>query len=831
MINYLIFAVFREGPNHDFFIVYQKNMMKKISTFALIILSALSLPAFSNILTPEEALNRCYGNVTRSEDREFNHIFTLNSSNLQPSIYIFNNNLSGGFIVASADDCAPAILGYSTSGEFDPCNMPPELNYWLGEYSRQIGYMQKHYGTKLISRASISNSNMKAIAPLLKSKWNQGAPFNKYCYTIDTTGKETQSVTGCVATSMAQVMYYFQYPSIGHGEISYKFEDSGTYSMNFGDQSFQWNEMLPIYYPEEYSSQEEDAVAYLMKACGYSVRMDYGKGESGASGTAIAGALIDYFGYGEGIEIQTRKFRTYDEWAQMIYDNLNEIGPVVYNGDALDGGHSFVCDGYDGNGYFHFNWGWGGMSDGYYLLDVLNPDEFGIGGTAGGYNLGQQIILGISPQKTEISNPCVMQFGNVEGVINDEILTLELYGTQDTGFQYINPTPVQITFGIIIKNTTDTSQEIQYIESAKRDLEAKQGSFFHWKEVGTTLDLSKISMTQGNEYDVILATNIKTGSSTEWSETVAMPGKSNYVTIVKVPEGYKITNYPASDLSVSEFKIVSNPVYFNMPVKFSATFTNSGDEELTRNYSAILLDSNGEVCYKMENYSINVEAGATVTETWSSVQWHKENNAETITETTEYTLRLYDNWEGNYVEGIDETVTVLPERKGDNKIESSLTISGARKEGDVYVISGNQFEASLTVKVIEGFLNHTIMFAIQMPLLNGDYYTVMHKHFDAIPDLSAGEEQVMDISVIFEDAEPDKIYRIEVWGPDGGFNEKMFVKFELPDTGVHSIPRDSTGLFRIYSLDGKFISVKEDLSRLNNLPHGIYIINGKKIVL
>ena len=803
-----------------------------------VLFSGLSLAASAATLTPQEALAR----VKKSDTGKRIHAnaarpvlkYTLSTmeatTEAQPTLYVFDNGDNKGFMIVSADDGAYPLLGYSDTGCFDAANIPPELNYWLNEYSRQISTLKngKYHASEPAVNAS-SPTGMQSIGPLLKSKWNQGEPYNKYCFELSADGTQTQSVTGCVATSMAQVMYYFKQPTTGHGEISYKHGDSGTYEMDFGAQSFNWKDMLPTYYPHSYNEDEADAVAYLMKACGYSVRMDYSKGDAGASGTAIAGALINYFGYNKNIEVQTRKFYTYDEWATMIYNNLKNVGPVIYNGSALDGGHSFVCDGYDGNGYFHINWGWGGMSDGYYLLDALNPDEFGIGGAAGGYNLGQQIILNITPDSGEDINPRLMQIGNVTGRITDGKLFLKLDDSADAGFQYINPTPLTLTFGIKVINASNPSAQPQYFESDNKNLEAREGSFYRWDKVGTDIDLSKVNMTEGEEYNFIIATNITYNSTSQWNEVAAMPGKYNYVTVKKTGEGYEINENTVGNISVSDFQIISDPVYWNMPVKFSAEFSNKSASSLTRNYSAVFFDSEGKECYKMENYSINADANTTQTVSWTSVEWYKENGASDITEATEFTVKLYDNWQGEYVDGIEQTVTVEPEA-GKAKVESELTILNGTKSGDMYVIDGDELEVSLNVKVTEGIFNHTIMLALQAPMSDGKYMTIMHKHFDAIPNLSAGEEQTYEMSVKPDDIDPDTIYRVEVWGPDGGFNETALVVFNLKADGISDIKPDNEGHYTIYKTDGTLTGIFDNPDIIHSLPKGIYIVNGIKLI-
>ena len=790
-----------------------------------------SAPAFSEILSPEAAIQRINSEFSTLPTRGGGSLpqlkYTVETQLQQPSVYVFDKGDDAGYLVVSADDAAAPLLGYCDTGSFDASNIPPELAYWLDAYSRQIEYARS-VGASASSTGSPILEGKAAISPLLKSKWNQGDPYNLYCYTIASDGTQTKSVTGCVATSMAQVMYYFKYPEIGQGEISYKHGDSGTYSMNFGAQAFDWNEMLPTYYPDSYTTQQADAVAYLMKACGYSVKMNYEKGESGADGANIGDALIKYFGYDDNIVIRTRRFFTYQDWATMIYDNLSQVGPVVYNGSALDGGHSFVCDGYDGNGYFHFNWGWGGMSDGYYLLDALNPDEYGIGGTAGGYNLGQQIILGISPKTTNIFEHRVMQFGNAEGKISDGKLTLELTDGSDNGLQYVDPLQVTLTFGLEVTNVSDPQQAVQYIESSKKNLEATEGSFYRWSEVGTEVNLDNLTLTEGDIYDFTISTLMTIGGESNWVNVTAMPGKSNKVSVTKTASGYEITNYSPGNIEVSDFKVESATIYQNLPVKFSATFTNSNDVDLTRNYSAVFFDSTGKECWKMENYSVNVDADSSTDVDWTSVQWYKENDATDITEATTYTLKLYDNWQGEYVTGIEQTVTVLPEPK-DSKVEATLSVEGAQKDGDVYVVDSSTFEVSITVKVLEGYFNSTINLGIEVPLSDGKYYTLMHRHFDAIPDLSEGEEQVWTMTMSVDDVEAGKIYRLQAWSNGGDLGKYIEIKFNTTTDGISSTESDTD--YHVYSLGGVNVLNTKDYSRVRELPQGIYIINGKKVMV
>ena len=801
----------------------------------LIALAALTATgsALGSPLSPEAALQRVQSSSSRHirslTVSSAEPIYTLSDSNSLPALYVFSTGEERGFMIVSADSAALPLLGYSDSEIFDPANLPPQMKWWLEGYGKEITALRAMEYSEAPAGQVPDLPKMEAVGPLLKSKWNQGAPYNKYCYTLEADGDSTQSVTGCVATAMAQVMYYFQQPETGQGEISYRHGDSGTYSMNFASVKFNWKDMMPTYYAGTYNEEEGEAVALLMKACGYSVKMDYGKGEAGASGANIPGALINYFGYKGGIRLETRKFWTYTEWAQMIHRNLMEVGPVVYDGDALDGGHSFVCDGYDGNGYFHINWGWGGMADGYYLLDALNPDEYGIGGAAGGYNLGQQVILGITPADTDIFATHIMQIGNTSGKIDGSTLSMELTGGS-VGFQYIDPQEITVTFGIMVENVTDSSQTVQYFESDKKNLSVKQSDSFRWDEVGRTLDLNNVTMTEGDQYDFIMATLITTPSGSQWVETVPMVGHSNRVSVVKNDGKYAITNYNAADMEVSDFKVMSDPVYWNMPVKFEATFTNNSDTELTRNYSGEFFNSEGTKCFTMENFSVTLSPNTSQTIEWTSVDWYKEEGAEDITSATDFSLKLSDNWQGNYVDiaALDVTVDPTPATP---EVEATLSVDNATELNDIYIVDGDQAEVSVSLSVKKGLFNKPILLEVQAPNDKGEYFTVQHERFGTIPYLSEGESQTLSMTIAISDVEVGKTYRLEATGSGIKQAKPVLVKFNIKADGVERLADEQPDTFTVYNLQGMKVLETQDSSRLSGLPAGLYIINGKKLIV
>lgn len=789
--------------------------------------------AFAQMLSPEEALSRI-----NNDNTNFRHQIkgTLSSSRTPlltvkdgadcPALYVFSRSEGEGFVIASAEAEASPMLGYSDTGVLETDNLPPQLSWWLRQYAAEIGAARMKKNAT--SAASSGNLPTGVVNPLVKTKWNQGEPYNDYAYYLKSDTDSVKSVTGCVATAMAQIMYYWQYPAQGTGKISYTHGSSGTYSMDFAARPFDWKEMRDTYYPGTYTAEEGEAVAYLMKACGYSVKMDYGMGESGASGTAPATALTQYFGYSKGITVQSRAWWTYDEWVEMLYQNLTEVGPIIYNGSALDGGHSFVCDGYDGNGYFHFNWGWGGMADGYYLLDALNPDEYGIGGAAGGYNLDQQVILGITPDTTaESPIRQFMQFGNLKGVLDGHTLTLELTDTDNPGMQYIDPEDVDVTFGLIVEDADAASASGTASQTFKADKTetADMGSFYHWDEVGRSLDLESVDMTEGESYNVYIATYI----NGEWSKTVAKPGDYNYVTVTRTASGYELQNHTAADLTVADFKIESDTVYQDLPVEFSATFTNSSASQLTRNYSAVFFNSEGEEQFKTENAGVTVDPESSLSHTWTSVQWYAEDGAGKLTEQTTYTVKLYDNWTGRYVDGVETTVTVQPE-PADKKVEATLSLPGLEAIDGVYTITGRELEVSMTVKVESGYFSQPINLDVEVPT-DDSYYSVQSQRFDAIPALSEGEEQTLTMSITIDNPVEGQRYRLQAWSGGDTLGKPLTVVFTDIETGVAFVEADAPAVFTVYSLDGVMVLKNASAEALKALPRGIYIVNGLKLAL
>lgn len=340
--------------------------------------------------TPEKKSQTSYNTTAEPE-----LVYQGKTASDKPAFYVFNYGNNSGFSIVAADNAAIPVLGFSENGNFNPEEMPENMKEWLTTYSQEIASLA---GNTVADKDQSPLQGKSPIAPLIKTKWNQSYPYNLKCPVIS----GYQAPSGCTATAMAQIMNYHQWPQdYGAGEWSFS-RNGYTASCDFSQTKFDWENMTDTY-DKNSSEAQNEAVAELMYACGVATDMFYGASTSGAYMQYVPDALKYYFGYDGMARYITRTFYSFDEWENIIYNELAEGRPVQYEGYSSTGGHSFVIDGYAGNNYFHFNWGWGGMSDGYFVLTSLNPQEQGIGSYEGGYNSSQAAVIGICPPaQTEV---------------------------------------------------------------------------------------------------------------------------------------------------------------------------------------------------------------------------------------------------------------------------------------------------------------------------------------------------------------------------------------------------------------------------------------------
>ena len=312
------------------------------------------------------------------------------ASSDQAAYYVFNGS-HRGYVIVAGDDRAPAVLGYSDQGTFDTQDVPEALQYLLEGYAAQIDALTR--GTQ----AAPQLRSAAPISPLVPTAWSQNNPYNILLPYLP-SGKH--AYVGCVATALSQVMYYWKWPARPIRPLAaYTSESLGFEMPELPVIDFNWDAMQVTYQTTDTLSDAAQAAATLCLYAAQAVQMDFEKTSSGATTSSIPNFASTYFDYDASAHMENRASYTTQGWADLLYSELAAGRPVIYSGRKASGGHAFICDGYDGNGMFHINWGWNGNSNGYFLLNVLNPDEQGTGSADGpyGYIYSQGAIVGFQP--------------------------------------------------------------------------------------------------------------------------------------------------------------------------------------------------------------------------------------------------------------------------------------------------------------------------------------------------------------------------------------------------------------------------------------------------
>ncbi|NCA86628.1 MAG: T9SS type A sorting domain-containing protein [Clostridia bacterium] len=346
------------------------------------------------------------------------NIRTINDENGDAALYIFNIK-NGGFVIVSADDALPPVIGYGLSGTCSDAGINANFDSFMETYVDEIEYIRSN---NIQAEASVSEawqkyatgapptlsakSNERGVSPLLINLWNQDNPYNMYCPT-DPMGPGGHVYAGCVATAMSMVMHYWRYPLQGNGSHGYSWENYGYIFANFGETEYIFNNM------QESMDNEMTDIALLQFHCGVAVEMMYGNDGSGAYSWDVPGAIKQYFGYASVASFKQKDDYSNTAWADLLKGQIDAGQPMYYSGFSNSGGHAFVCDGYDDANLFHFNFGWSGSSNGFYTL-------YDVGGFSGGqgavinfvpggdypYNYsGQQLVTGSSGSIEDGSGP------------------------------------------------------------------------------------------------------------------------------------------------------------------------------------------------------------------------------------------------------------------------------------------------------------------------------------------------------------------------------------------------------------------------------------------
>ena len=445
--------------------------------------------------------------------------------------YVFNAGEDEGFVIIGGDEAAREILGYCDHGSFDYETAPANFKWWLSQYTEQIARAEIAGVTG--ARRAKAATNRTNINPLIPVKWSQEEPYNNKIVGISADNTEsTGFVTGCVATAMAQMMKFWEYPTQGQG--SYSYENNGlTFSANFGNTTYDWSNMLQTYNGNE-TGATADAVATLMFHAGVSVDMDYGIYASGADSENIGYALATYFGYDKSVRNDFRTCYSDEAWEDLVYNELKTGRPVLYSGQATNGGHQFICDGYDkSNEMFTFNWGWNGWCDGSYPLTgtgALQPNGNGIGGAGEGsaYTDDQMVTINVMPNQGGTESVHLAQIDlSDRGYPNAMFLEVD-NTTYDTNYDYTHSDDRKMFYlNTICKNISCLATRF---DVGVKAVEQTTGNCYYWKSYSAELQRGYFwtsprafwfypnEITYNGVYELRPVCRVEDGTDADWTE-------------------------------------------------------------------------------------------------------------------------------------------------------------------------------------------------------------------------------------------------------------------------------------------------------------------------
>lgn len=432
-------------------------------------------------------------------------------------------NRHAGFVVLANDDAIEAVVGVSNKPYTNDTSINPAFQWYLRAANAAIASRiasGKGYSGAIVPSAPLPNH----VAPLIKTKWHQEAPFNNDVQK-DANGKPY--LVGCVAITMTQIMRYYKYPAAGKGSNSYTMNGE-TLSADFSASPYQWDKMLPIYEKGKYTDEEAKAVSELMRQVGISVNMKYEPNFSSSYTSSAQNALIKYFGYNPNMNRYTRNYYSEQEWMDMVYKELSEQRPIYYSGNdsKWENGHAFVIDGYKADGKVHVNWGWGGYQDGDFDIGILTPAR-------SNYSYYQDMIVGIQPeQQGAWTSHLTLYYGDQ--------LTIEEFSKQairmgEAKVWNVSSTPVNGTLALVIEGNG------QQRNLKTTNYQAKDN---YWKKISWRRIIIPADLPDG-DYQVYL--RFKDDRDANWQVVRSEYGKPNSV-VINIANGTftikdKRTNY------------------------------------------------------------------------------------------------------------------------------------------------------------------------------------------------------------------------------------------------------------------------------------------------
>lgn len=540
---------------------------------------------------------------------------TSNMDTVGADYYAYNIGNGNGYVIVSGDDDAEDVLGYADNGTISTEEMPENMKGWLEGYARQIEFLKQKSSSKTARKKAASSTigtaayrfyqptYSSAVDSLLGNiKYNQKAPYYYNCPKIT----DTCCVTGCVATAMAQVMTKWKYPASATGFINYTTRGTKIAVTANASSTYDWTKFSDRYSTKSNIGKDTIEVEKLMFDCGVSVQMNYNlasKGGSGAYSNDACKALINNFGYGDAI-ILFKDNMNADKWEKTLKAELDAGRPVIYSGHGSKGGHTFVCDGYDISGKYHFNWGWSGVMDGFFALTALNPQNKYNNFEFNSYN---DMVLQIDPTKPDAPDENYnLLMENVSG------LKTNTDGTIDFNLPLYNGY-VRDFAGVIALDILDINGNVKATQTVNSSASIAGMSL---DNIGhATFSITSYSLPSDLEDGTyFIRAKYKTTAESNWHYVKQIEDIPNFLRVTKASGattvGYQLS-YPAN-MTLNTLSASTNSLYSGGAITFKANITNNSTVPYSSDCAVMLVnktDNSDKIL--IDKKIITIAAGAT----------------------------------------------------------------------------------------------------------------------------------------------------------------------------------------------------------------------------
>lgn len=788
-------------------------------TLSVLFLIFSSLLSAARTLTPAQALARVSREYNTSDSRGGISVLSTSDARLahtekfngEATVYLFQKQ-GGGYMVVSADDCVTPLLGYSDSGVVNAGDMPENLKWWIGTYNVQIGSSRDSAGSRAEGTDDgdvADDDTLSEVEPLLTTVWGQGSPFNSYCPEIGTQ----RAPSGCVATALAQCMYHYKWPEHGQGRTSYISTYNSvrhTLSLDFDTITFDWDNMIPNY-SLTHTYEQASAVATLMYSVGVGVHMQYNLSGSSSDLMSAAQSMIKYFDYAESVCYYEREYYELDDWKKKIHDELVAGRPVPYSGANSVEGHAFVADGYRKGGYFHFNWGWNGQYNGWFLLTSLNPKEDVLDYTAGGYDMSQAIITGFVPA-SKYEEPAIEL--RVSGNFSAQQASYVRSDDGSVTFHCQNGifsmayTTSTVTLGVKIKDaegnesyaasaTTNTFSRFEALQNFKVPMSAlpQEGEYL----------LSPAFMDSiGVWHDVLIPLTNEREIELEASPTTLQFVKSD-----DIPK-----------LVVTDFQLDS-PLMIDEKFSVSAKIENSGSEFYDEVWPLLKLD--GTVVARGPGINVDCPEGESVDVEWvgalSAVGGH------TLTAGT-YELVLANAVNYSYVTLSPELSVELMAKTSAPLIFDCTVVNIDGSSGletspsQPLELSGGSVVFNFQVSCKQGYFGQDVGVYVYEATAKEDSTHPQFRFGEKFVGLMGDQSKEVSIEADLSELTEGKVYKAEPWASTSGQLTSTPTYFRIGVAGIDSVFDDSRVIStQCFNLQGIYVG-----NNFDKLSGGVYLL-------